>query len=279
MKADLHTHSLISDGTDTPAELVQIAHQAGINTLALTDHDTMAGWEEAQNEAAKCGITFIPGIEVTSRLGNKSVHVLAYLPDPEHEELHEVLTKMKNSRLHRARKIVSNLEKDFPDLNWDYIESLYGEQINHGKSLGKPLIADAMIQRGYFPDRTAAFKKVLHSNSPYVIPQEAMTPLAAVKLIRKAHGVPVVAHSRSIERGEEVPFSYLEQLVDAGMLGIEKDHREHNQEQRMLLEKFAQKHHLIVTGSSDYHGKGKPNLIGENTTSEENIRRILSYQK
>jgi predicted metal-dependent phosphoesterase TrpH len=267
---DLHTHSSVSDGTESPAEVVRAAAGAGLGTIALTDHDSTAGWTDAGEAASEVGITFIPGMELSTRYGWKSVHMLAYLFDPADEPLTAELERIREGRRTRAEAMVARLGADY-DLTWEDV-------VTHtapGATVGRPHIADALVARGVVPDRSAAFATLLHPRGGYYEPLYAPTPLDGVRLIRGAGGVPVLAHPATRGRDGIIRDDYLQRLVDSGLAGLELDHRENTEDGKTAIRELADRYGLILTGSSDYHGAGKPNRLGENTTSREALERIL----
>jgi predicted metal-dependent phosphoesterase TrpH len=267
---DLHTHSSVSDGTEAPADLIASAVRAGLDTVALTDHDSTAGWAEATAAVVGTGLTLLPGMELSTRFGLDSVHMLGYLFDPEHPGLVAETARLRDSRLHRAERIVERIGADY-DLSWGDVLA----QASSGATLGRPHIADALVAKGYAVDRSAAFAGILHWRSGYYEPHEAPSPLIGVRLIREAGGVPVIAHPATRGREPNVSSEGFAALVDAGLLGVEVDHRENTTAGKARLLELARRHDLIVTGSSDYHGEGKPNRLGENTTSPDQLERIL----
>ena len=276
---DLHTHSRKSDGVDTPTELVEKAAEAGVKVLAITDHDTVSGWEEAAAAAARVGIGLVPGIEVSTRSevegGRISVHILAYLPDPTNAPLMAELEKTRNSRLTRAQEMVTRLSADYP-LSWEDVLA----ELDPGATVGRPAIADALVTKGIVPTRSDAFTSILHRRSPYYVSDYSIDTLAAIGLIRAAGGVSVIAHPLidfPAGRSEsDLPAKHFERLISAGLDGIEINHRSVPEFARPWLTELALRHNLVVTGSSDYHGLGaKENQLGENTTSAEMLDRIL----
>lgn len=268
---DLHTHSTISDGTESPAELMRSALAAGLGTVALTDHDSTAGWQEAFAAAEGTGLTVIPGMELSTQRGGKSVHMLAYLVDPEHAGLREETLRIRESRLTRAESIVARLAADF-EISWADVVA----QTSHGATVGRPHIADALVERGIVADRNAAFRDILHPKFGYYQPHYAPEPPIAIALIRAAGGVPVLAHPGT--RGVESVISEenLAALVDAGLFGLEIDHPENSPEAIPRLRELATRFGLATTGSSDYHGEGKINRLGDRVTDPEVLERILS---
>ncbi|GAA4158350.1 PHP domain-containing protein [Gryllotalpicola daejeonensis] len=268
---DLHTHSSVSDGTETPAELVRSAAAAGLGTVALTDHDSTAGWADASAEASAQGIDFVPGMELSTRYGWKSVHMLAYFFDPTNEALVAECERIRSARRTRAEAMVARIAEDY-DLTWDDVLA----HTAPGASVGRPHIADALVTRGHVLDRNEAFETLLHPRGGYFEPLYAPTPLEGVRLIRDAGGAPVLAHPATHGRDNVLDLQYLTSLVDAGLAGLEVEHRENTRDGKAYLLAFAREHDLVVTGSSDYHGAGKPNLLGENTTSPEALERLAA---
>lgn len=268
--ADLHTHSAVSDGTQSPRELVADAARAGIATLALTDHDSTAGWEEASSAARETGIALIPGMELSTRQGHRSVHLLAYLVDPDNRALLDETARIRESRLTRAERIVENLSADFL-ISWDDVR----DQAQPGATIGRPHIADALVARGIVTDRSAAFDGILHPSRGYVFPHYAPDPVTAVALVRAAGGVPVLAHPATAGRSGMLSETSIRALVDAGLFGLEIEHRENTPEGKEILRRYARRYGLVSTGSSDYHGAGKPNALAENTTDPEVVAQIV----
>ncbi|MCT9870067.1 PHP domain-containing protein [Paenarthrobacter aurescens] len=270
MRIDLHAHSNVSDGTETPAGVIISAVAAGLDVVALTDHDSTDGWEPASAAAREHSIAFVPGMEISCRTDQGiSVHLLSYLHDPAHAGLLEEITKSKDARLTRAEHMVTLLSEDYP-LTWDDV-------IHHvapGATVGRPHIADALVAAGVVADRTEAFTSILTSHSRYFVQHYAPNPAIAVELVRAAGGVPVFAHPVASSRGRIVGERTYRDMIDAGLLGLEVEHRDNPEEGRAFLRGLAAEHGLLMTGSSDYHGAGKPNLLGENTTSPEVLARI-----
>ncbi len=265
---DLHTHSLVSDGTEPPEVLVRAAADAGLAGVALTDHDSTGGWAAAIDAARDCGIELVPGMELSSRVGWASVHVLAYLVDPEDPGLVAETARIRSERRHRAEAIVTAISADY-DLTWDDVLA----QTRPGSTIGRPHIADALVARGLATDRSAAFAGILDWRGGYYRPHYAPDPVDAVRLVRAAGGVPVIAHPATSTRGIVVE-SMLPDLVDAGLFGLEVEHRENTAGGRTRLRELAERYGLVTTGSSDYHGTGKPNRLGENTTPRATVDAI-----
>lgn len=268
--SDLHLHSNHSDGTEPPAEVMRQAHGHGIRTAALTDHDRTTGWQEAGDAAVSLGMTFLPGMELSAKHEWRSVHVLGYLFDPDDPDLVAETDRIRSDRVGRAERIVRSIGRDY-DLGWDDVLA----QTTPDATVGRPHIADALVARGIVRDRTEAFEGILHPREGYYEPHYAPDPLRAVRLITRAGGVAVIAHPVTAGRDRMMPLTYIERLIDEGLAGFEVDHRENTAEGKRRLRQIAARHDLIVTGSSDYHGAGKPNRPGENTTSDEMVARIV----
>ena len=284
VKIDLHTHSTRSDGLDSPADLISNAAKAGLAVIALTDHDTVSGWDEARANCIKLGLGFIPGIEVTSvsdiqRQGRKvrlSVHLLAYLPDPHHKALEIVLGDTVATREARGRAIVEKLSEQIP-ITWEMVLG----HLEKGATIGRPAIADTLVTMGLVADRSAAFDYYLSTDGPFYVSHSTVSTLEAIGLIRQAGGVPVIAHPLKgvgpDTSPEDLPIDHFEEMIATGLQGVEVYHRDVPETARKWLHELAAKHDLVVTGSSDYHGvSGKPNQLGENTTSQEMLDRIVS---
>jgi predicted metal-dependent phosphoesterase TrpH len=205
-----------------------------------------------------------------------SVHLLAYLPDPASEALHKALGETKVSREARGRAIVEKLATELP-ITWEMVM----EHLEVGATIGRPAIADTLVTMGVVEDRSAAFSYYLDSNGPFYVSNDTVEVTDAIELIRLAGGVPVIAHPltgvNSQTRRQDLPLAHFEHMIEKGLAGFEVYHRDVPEEARAWLLEIADKHDLIVTGSSDYHGEhGKPNRLGENATSPEMLQRILA---
>lgn len=271
MIVDLHAHTLASDGTDTPAQLVEEADAAGIDVVAITDHDTTAGWDEAIDAATRLGVGLLPGIEISCSWRGISVHLLGYLHDPRHPELLAELDAARESRDTRARRIVDRLAVDMP-ITWEDVSA----QVVEGATIGRPHIADALVENGVVPDRTAAFDRYLYTGSPYYATHYAPDPVEATRLVRAAGGVPVMAHPFAERRGRIVPDEVIADMADAGLFALEGDHPDHDDAQRDKAHGLARDLGLHVTGSSDYHGDGKPQRLGARATDPAVLDAMLA---
>jgi predicted metal-dependent phosphoesterase TrpH len=268
---DLHAHSRLSDGTQTPRELMLDAAESGIGTIALTDHDSTAGWGSAFDAARGTGITVVPGMELSTQLDFASVHILGYLVDPADPALVAATDRIRDERLHRAEAMVARIAADYA-LDWEDVLA----QATPGATLGRPHIADALVARGHVPDRSAAFRSILHWQGGYYRPHDAPPPIEGVRLITEAGGVAVIAHPGGRGPDRLLTDRRVRKLVDAGLFGLEVDHRDNPPASHQRWVDLASRFDLVMTGASDYHGAGKPNRLGENTTSPEAYAAILA---
>lgn len=269
--SDLHLHSVHSDGTESAAQVMAAAHRRNLRTVALTDHDTTSGWAEAAEAATSLGMTFIPGMELSARSEWRSVHVLAYLFDPDDKGLRAETERIRDDRVGRAERIVRRIGRDYP-LEWDDVLAQTGD----GATVGRPHIADALVAQGIVGTRGEAFDTILHPREGYYEGHYAPDVEDAIALIVGAGGVPIIAHPTPSGRARMMEIPILERLIRLGLAGFELDHRENTEAGKKILRRLVDAHDLIVTGSSDYHGLGKPNLPGENTTSDEMVARIIA---
>ncbi len=270
MAIDLHVHSTASDGTESPADVMRAAAAAGLDVVALTVHDTTAGWAEAAAVVPETGVALVPGAEISCQVDGIGVHMLAYLHDPAHPALLAELEHTRTARVSRARRMVDHLSRDY-DLRWEHVL----EHLGDDATVGRPHIADAMVARGLVASRDEAFATVLHNRSRYYRPHYAPDADVVVRAIRRAGGVAVMAHPRAGRRGRLVSDAVIERLAADGMAGLEVDHRDQDPEDRVALRKMARELGLFVTGSSDYHGTGKLNEIGEFTTAPEVLAELV----
>ncbi|MGA1705518.1 MAG: PHP domain-containing protein [Candidatus Nanopelagicaceae bacterium] len=271
-RIDLHTHSNESDGTDRPGELVEKAIVAGVTHLSVTDHDSITGWSEALSHRDD-SISLILGAEISCQTSEAlSVHMLGLLFDPEDQPLRSAMEQTRTNRVTRMERIVTRLQEAGIEIT---IADVYAE-LSEGATLGRPHLADAMVKKGIVSDRSEAFERYLHNRSKFYIPDASPTPEIAIGLIKEAGGVAVIAHPFASLRGRIISPEYLESLVDAGLDGIEIDHRDHNEGERDALREMVRRFGLIATGGSDYHGTGKVNKLAENTTDMAQLERIIT---
>ncbi len=267
---DLHAHSSASDGTEPAAQVVASAARAGLDVVALTDHDTYAGWTSAVRAAREVGVGLVRGVEISCSYHGVSVHLLAYLVDPESPGLAAELHKARRSRVSRVDRMVERMAADGIPVTVEQVRRLAGE----GTTMGRPHIADALVASGYVATRDEAFADVLRNGSRYYVSHYAPDPVTAVRLVRAAGGVPVMAHPFANGRGWTVEDRVVEEMALAGLAGLEARHRDHTQLERLHAEELAARLGLFTTGSSDYHGAGKQNRLGENTTTRDVLEQI-----
>lgn len=273
MRIDLHTHSRVSDGTDSPADLVRSAAAAGLDVVALTDHDTADGWAEAAETALKVGVGFVPGIEISTRHHGHGVHLLAYLVDPSDPALAAELARIRGGRTHRLPLMVERLNELGIDLTVE--EVLAGSA--DATSSGRPHVADALVARGVVADRSEAFDRFLGAGRPAHVDRYSADLLATLALVRDAGGVSVIAHPWGRSGRRQPDATELARLQQAGLVGLEADHQDHDAEVRRELRGIAAELDLIVTGSSDYHGTGKVgHPLGVNTTAPAEYERLMA---
>ena len=275
MRIDLHTHSSVSDGTDTPAALLATAQAAGLDVVALTDHDTTAGWSVAE-VARPRGLTVVPGMELSCRWfpGDTppiSVHLLAYLFDPLHPGFAAERARLRDERLERAERIVAALAADGYPVSWDRIV-----ERSEGGVVGRPHIARALVEAGVVDSVDHAFLTLLNHRSPYYVAKIDTDVQVGIALVRAAGGVPVFAHGLATKRGRVVGDTAITAMVEAGLLGVEVDHPDHSADERLHLRRLAADLGLIITGSSDYHGSNKTTPIGACTTHPDQFEAILA---
>ncbi|MEU8772732.1 PHP domain-containing protein [Streptomyces sp. NPDC048606] len=264
MRIDLHAHSTASDGTDTPAELVRNAAAAGLDVVALTDHDTVGGHAEAI-AALPAGLTLVTGAELSCRLDGIGVHLLAYLFDPEEPELSRERELVRDDRVPRAQAMIGKLRELGVDITWEQVARIAGDG-----SVGRPHIATALVDLGVVPTVSDAFTpRWLADGGRAFAHKHELDPFDAVRLVKAAGGVTVFAHPAAVKRGTCVPESAIAALAAAGLDGIEVDHMDHDAPTRDRLRGLAKDLDLLTTGSSDYHGSRKTCRLGEYTTDPE----------
>ena len=275
MRIDLHTHSSVSDGTESPAELLATARAAGLDVIALTDHDTTAGWALAA-AARPQGLAVVPGMELSCRWFSEdqppiSVHLLAYLFDPVHPGFAAERARLRDERLERGERIVAALAADGYPVQWSEIVERSG-----GGVVGRPHVARALVEAGVVDSVDQAFHTLLHHHSPYYAAKADTDVREGIALVRAAGGVPVFAHGLATKRGRTVGDDAVVAMAGAGLLGLEVDHPDHSPEERAHLRGLAADLSLIVTGSSDYHGTNKTTPIGACTTDPEQYQALLA---
>jgi predicted metal-dependent phosphoesterase TrpH len=269
---DIHTHTTCSDGTDRPRDLVNKAIVQGLEVLGISDHDTTSGWEEA-TQALRGTLKLALGAEISCLTTDGiSVHMLGMLFDPNHQEMQTVLEETRDGRLPRMRKIIEKMRAEGMDISIEDVENA----MPLGATMGRPHLADALVAKKIVKSRDEAFIDLLHNDSRFYVSHAAPTPVEVIALIRRAGGVAVIAHPFASHRGQVLQPDDFADLVAAGLNGIEVDHRDQNPDERAILRVIARELDLVVTGSSDYHGTGKMNLLAENHTSKEQWEKLES---
>ncbi|BBC93831.1 PHP domain-containing protein [Streptomyces griseofuscus] len=264
MRIDLHCHSTASDGTDRPAELVRHAAAAGLDVIALTDHDTTRGHAEAV-AALPAGLTLVPGAELSCRIDGISMHMLAYLFDPEEPALLAERELVRDDRVPRAKGMVAKLNALGVPVTWEQVE-----RIAAGGSVGRPHVASALVELGVVKTVSDAFtEEWLADGGRAYAPKHETDPFEAIRLVKAAGGVCVFAHPAAAKRGRTVPESAIAEMAAAGLDGIEVDHMDHDAAAKDRLRGLAKELGLLVTGSSDYHGSRKTVALGDYTTDPE----------
>ncbi len=274
MRIDLHTHSRVSDGTDTPTMLVMKAFQAGLDVIALTDHDTFDGVPEALEAGKRIGLKVVPGIEISCKLEGKTIHLLGYGCDLWNRALNEELAKVRVGRTQRLPEMCERLRTLGIDIS---LEELM-ESAQGAPSIGRPHVADALVAKGIVADRQEAFDRFLASGRPAYVPRYSIALERAIDLVHEAKGVAVLAHPWGRGGKEVLTAPVIERLVRAhGLEGIETDHQEHDRDTRLLLFELGARLGLLRTGSSDYHGAKRPDRpIGAYTTRKSAYLELLS---
>lgn len=276
-RIDLHTHSDVSDGTERPAEVVAAAARAGLDVLALADHDTFDGLDEAAAAAGALGIGFVPAMEMSTELGGASVHLLAYGCDPQHDGLLAELARVRTGRTARLPAILARLA----DLGFPLTEEDVHVQAAGATSLGRPHVADALVAAGHVAYRDEAFERWLYDGGPAWVDRYT-TPLErAITLVHAAGGVAIVAHPWGRGRRDVLPVHHLEYLVaERGLDGVEADHTDHDDEASATLRDLAGRLGVLALGSSDYHGTGKRhNPLGVRSTRPEQFAALLDRMR
>ncbi len=272
MRIDLHTHSTCSDGTASPRALVEQAHLAGLDVVALTDHDNTSGWDEAVATAGEVGIDLVRGIEISTKYAGRSVHLLAYLPDPTHPGLSRMLSTIVQGRDQRLPAMVANLRAHGIEITEDAVLA----KARDADAVGRPHVADVLVDLDVVRSRDAAFAEWLNRDRPGYASRPAAALEDAIETVAAAGGVSVLAHPWGRGGEQVLGEDELPRLGEVGLTGLEVDHLDHDEGQRRRLRAVARTLDLVVTGSSDFHGAGKPeHLLGVETTDPEEYERLL----
>jgi 3',5'-nucleoside bisphosphate phosphatase len=274
MRIDLHTHSNVSDGTLRPSEVMAEATAAGLDVVALTDHDGLGGWAEAEQAASRLTIRFVPGVELSCRWYGVSpsvpLHLLAYYVDPGHHGLNAEMARVRGARDRRGESIVELIKADGVDITWAEVLEIAG-----GGTVGRPHIARALVRHGVVGTVSDAFVPSMLGQR-WRVPKEDSDVFLALRLVLDAGGVPVFAHPRATKRGPVVPDSLIIEMAGQGLFGLEADHEDHTPEQRDEVRALAADLGLVVTGSSDFHGSNKTVRLGAHLTDPKVFERIVA---
>ena len=272
-KVDLHIHSTASDGRLSPAEIVHKSAELGLSVIAISDHDSVNGIAEAL-EAAKAypQLTVIPAVEINTDVPHGEAHVLGYFLDFTDRELNAALEHLRDSRRLRAQRMIDRLDKLGVHIQWARVQEIAGNG-----TIGRPHLAQAMLEKGYIASTREAFTKYIGKDGPAHVEREKITPTGAVELILHAGGLPVLAHPFTINDPETIMI----ELKRAGLVGIEAYYSEYNADQVSELVALAEKHNLITTGGTDYHGLDETSepMIGSADVPVESAERLIALAR
>jgi len=265
---DLHTHSTASDGIYSPTDLLQHAHEAGLRVLALTDHDTTEGLDEAFEAALHLAIDLVPGIEINTDVGKDEIHILGYYLEYQRPEFQANLQVLRDARVHRGQRMVELLNQQGVHITWERVR-----QIAQG-AVGRPHVARALVEAGYAQSIGEAFDKYIGRGCPGYVPHYKLTPVGAIRLIRSANGLPVMAHPIGLPGLDELR-KWLPELVAEGLVGLETYYGPYTPEEVQELHELADQYHLIPTGGTDFHGPGiHPTPLGGRFVPFEAVERL-----
>ena len=269
-RIDLHTHSTASDGTTPPDALVREARECGLDVLALTDHDTTRGWSAAV-EALPPGLTLVRGAEISCVSDGISLHLLAYLFDPDEPSFAAARHELRSSRTGRAAQMARLLEAGGTGVTWERVQELAGGTI------GRPHVAQALVEQGHVATVSEAFTpEWIGTGGRYWVDKLELDVLDAVRLVAAAGGVSVFAHPRARKRGRTVGDDVVAAMAEAGLSGLEVDHVDHDPAEREHLRGLAAELALLTTGSSDFHGTAKTVRLGAHTTDEPDFEQLVA---
>jgi predicted metal-dependent phosphoesterase TrpH len=261
---DLHTHSTCSDGTNTITDNVELALARGLTGIAITDHDTTEGYEEAISAADGADLEVVTGIEFSAEYEGASLHVLAYWVDPGHQGLRDELKRLTDTRFRRGELMVEKLQELGYDISFDRVRAIAGDQL-----IARPHVAQAMVEAGIVGSEKEAFDRYISDDGIAYVPKHALDPVDALHLIRDAGGVCVLAHPAMWKGQGSVPDELIEQMAAEGMVGLEVDHPDHDDDARATYRAMAERLDLVPTGSSDCHGARYGYRMGAYTTPAE----------
>ena len=271
MRIDLHAHSAASDGTDPPAEVMRRARAAGLDVIALTDHDTLAGHDEAR-AALPAGLQLVTGMELSARLDGHSVHMLSYLPSGASPELAAECEAIREDRVRRARAMVDRLRELGVNITWQQVAEIAGDA-----TIGRPHIARAMVAAGAIRDPRDAFTpEWIGAGGRAYVSRYALAPARAIALVRDSSGAVVLAHPGAASRGWRLGDEAIAAMAADGLAGLEIDHPDHPPAERDRLRRLAASLGLLATGGSDDHGTLTGHRLGAETTSPEVFEQLMA---
>lgn len=266
---DLHTHSSCSDGTATPNENVRLALERGLAGLGVTDHDTTEGLAEAFAAAEGTGLEVIPGIEFSAEYDGASLHVLAYWMDPQDGPLRDELKRLTDTRFRRGEMMIEKLQELGYDVAFERVREIAG-----GDLIARPHVARAMVEAGIVTDEKEAFTRFISDGGIAYVPKHALHPTAALRLIDAAGGACVLAHPGMWKGEGSVPDGLIEEMAEGGMVGLEVDHPDHDEQQRSYYRAMADRLDLVPTGASDCHGARYDFRLGCETTDADRVAEL-----
>lgn len=266
---DLHSHSAFSDGTETPTRNVQMAVERGLEGLALTDHDTFGGLDEARRAAGAAGLVFVPGVEFSAEYEGASLHILGYWVDPSDEPVNEELKRLTDTRFRRGEMMVENLQRLGHDITFARVREIAGDDL-----IARPHVAQAMVEAGIVATEKQAFDEFISDGGVAYVPKHALAPLDALRLIRAAGGACVLAHPGMWKGSGSVPDELIEEMTAGGMAGLEVEHPDHDPAQRAHYREVAERLELVATGASDCHGARYDYRLGVETTPKELVDEL-----
>jgi 3',5'-nucleoside bisphosphate phosphatase len=266
---DMHTHSTFSDGTRSITDNIALAIERALDGIAITDHDTTAGYGEAFEAAEGTSLEIIPGLELSAEYEGASLHILAYWADPDSEELRAELQRLTDTRFRRGEMMIEKLREMGYDISFERVREIAG-----GELIARPHIAQAMVEAGIVSTEKEAFDNYISDSGPAYVPKHALDPFDSVGLIRRAGGACVLAHPGMWHGDSSVPEDLIERMAAAGMAGLEVDHPDHDQSQRAHYRELAGRLGLVPTGSSDCHGDRFGSRLGCDTTDAERVAEL-----
>jgi 3',5'-nucleoside bisphosphate phosphatase len=272
MSADLHIHTTASDGLFSPEEVVRMAKDTGLRAIAITDHDTVGGVAQAAVAAAKLGMELVPGIEISTLADGQDVHVLGYFVDTEQEWFLKRLQSLRNTRVERNRKIIEKLNELGIAITWEEVQAKK-RGASPEKNIGRPHIAELLVDKGVVRSMDEAFERYLGKDGAAYVTTKRITPFEAIDLIKEAGGVPVLAHPGLYEND-----ALVEEIISHGLAGLEVYHPDHDEERTERYRKMAERHGLIITAGSDFHGERHGSMfhapIGTKTVAYDQVERL-----